>query len=234
MNVMIINVMRIGTLSAAISLALNPMPIMANELDDQSTNQEAKTVETITVMGKYTVNENIDTATGLGLRETPQSVTIFTKERIKDQALNTIIDTIDNTVGMSSSKTDNVRNSMQSRGFTISNYQLDGVPLSWNIGGDSGETSSDVSIYERVEFVRGATGLLSGVGDPSASINLVRKRANNTDLTGYITATAGSWNKKQLTADVSNGLNESGTIRGRVVGKYTKSESHVDLYEDDK
>jgi outer membrane receptor for ferric coprogen and ferric-rhodotorulic acid len=233
---MIINVMRICILSAAISLALNPMPIMANELDDQSTNQEEKTVETITVMGKYTVNENIDTATGLGLsiRETPQSVTIFTKERIKDQALNTIIDTIDNTVGMSSSKTDNVRNSMQSRGFTISNYQLDGVPLSWNIGGDSGETSSDVSIYERVEFVRGATGLLSGVGDPSASINLVRKRANNTDLTGYITATAGSWNKKQLTADVSNGLNESGTIRGRVVGKYTKSESHVDLYEDDK
>lgn len=224
-------------ISAAVILSLNPICAKAQtETSASKQLQEDETLETITIVGKYTVNENIDTATGLGLsiRETPQSVTIFTEERIKDQALNTIIDTIDNTVGMTSSKTDNVRNSMQSRGFTISNYQLDGVPLSWNIGGDSGETSSDVSIYERVEFVRGATGLLSGVGDPSASVNLVRKKANNTDLTGYVTATAGSWNKKQLTADVASGLNESGTIRGRVVGKYTQSESHVDLYEDDK
>ncbi|WP_404821887.1 TonB-dependent siderophore receptor [Pseudoalteromonas undina] len=236
LSIMKKNALHICTLSSAISIALSSSLVLANEQTSQNESQEDNTIERIAIEGRYTVNEHIDTATGLGLsiRETPQSVTVFTDERIKDQALNTIIDTIDNTVGMSSSKTDNVRNTMQSRGFTISNYQLDGVPLSWSVGGDSGETSADVSIYERVEFVRGATGLLSGAGDPSASINLVRKRANDTDLTGYVTVTGGSWNKKQLTADVSSGLNESGTIRGRVVGKYTKSDSHVDLYEDDK
>ena len=219
--------------ATAVSLALLSNSAFAAE---QTNKKETDPIEKITVNGKYIVNENIDTATGLGLsiRETPQSVTVFTAERIRDQDLDTIIDAVDNTVGLSSSKMDNVRNTMQSRGFNVSNYQIDGVPLSWSLAGDSGETSADVAIYERVEFVRGATGLLTGAGDPSASINLVRKRARNTDLTGYVDASIGSWNKKELTLDIANGLNDSGTVRGRVVAKVVDSESYIDLYEENK
>ncbi|MFP3354739.1 TonB-dependent siderophore receptor, partial [Pseudoalteromonas sp. SIMBA_153] len=86
----------------------------------------------------------------------------------------------------------------------ISNYQIDGVPTSWSIAGDAGETIADVAIYERVEFVRGATGLLTGVGDPSASINLVRKHATSKEFEGYINASVGRWNSKQVTADVGS------------------------------
>ena len=219
--------------ATAVSLALLSNSAFAAE---QTNKKDTDPIEKITVNGKYIVNENIDTATGLGLsiRETPQSVTVFTAERIRDQDLDTIIDAVDNTVGLSSSKMDNVRNTMQSRGFNVSNYQIDGVPLSWSLAGDSGETSADVAIYERVEFVRGATGLLTGAGDPSASINLVRKRARNTDLTGYVDASIGSWNKKELTLDIANGLNDSGTVRGRVVTKVVDSESYIDLYEENK
>jgi len=219
--------------ATAVSLALLSNSAFAAE---QTNKKDTDPIEKITVNGKYIVNENIDTATGLGLsiRETPQSVTVFTAERIRDQDLDTIIDAVDNTVGLSSSKMDNVRNTMQSRGFNVSNYQIDGVPLSWSLAGDSGETSADVAIYERVEFVRGATGLLTGAGDPSASINLVRKRARNTDLTGYVDASIGSWNKKELTLDIANGLNDSGTVRGRVVAKVVDSESYIDLYEENK
>ncbi|WP_283710050.1 TonB-dependent siderophore receptor [Pseudoalteromonas prydzensis] len=219
-------------IATAVSVALMSLNLAAAENDSQDENK----IEKITVNGKYVVNENIDTATGLGLsiRETPQSVTVFTAERIRDQDLDTIIDAVDNTVGLSSSKMDNVRNTMQSRGFSVSNYQIDGVPLSWSLAGDSGETSADVAIYERVEFVRGATGLLTGAGDPSASINLVRKRASNTDLTGYVDLSIGSWNKKELTVDLANGLNDSGSVRGRVVAKVVDSESYIDLYEENK
>ncbi|RZF92740.1 TonB-dependent siderophore receptor [Pseudoalteromonas sp. CO302Y] len=219
--------------ATAVSIALLSNSAFAAE---QTNKKETDLIEKITVNGKYIVNENIDTATGLGLsiRETPQSVTVFTAERIRDQDLDTIIDAVDNTVGLSSSKMDNIRNTMQSRGFNVSNYQIDGVPLSWSLAGDSGETSADVAIYERVEFVRGATGLLTGAGDPSASINLVRKRARNTDLTGYVDASIGSWNKKELTLDIANGLNDSGTVRGRVVAKVVDSESYIDLYEENK
>jgi outer membrane receptor for ferric coprogen and ferric-rhodotorulic acid len=201
--------------------------------DDDASNKD---IEKITVTGKYTVSNTIDTATGLGLSllETPQSVTIMTAERIQDQALNTVVDVVNNTVGLSSSKTDNVRNGFMSRGFAVQNYQIDGVPLSWSLGADAGETVSDVALYERVEVVRGATGLLTGAGDPSASINLVRKHADSTNLTGYFDVATGSWSKKQLTADVSNGLNDSGSVRGRLVAKYVNSDSYQDLYQDRK
>lgn len=221
-------------IATAVSVALISTNIAAAENNTQS--EDKNKIEKITVNGKYIVNETIDTATGLGLsiRETPQSVTVFTAERIRDQDLDTIIDIVDNTVGVSSSKMDNVRNSMQSRGFDVTNYQIDGVPISWSLAGNAGETSADISIYERVEFVRGATGLLTGAGDPSASINLVRKRATNTDLTGYVDLSVGSWNKKQLTVDIADSLNDSGTVRGRVVAKYVDSDSYIDLYEDNK
>lgn len=226
-------------LALAISAALLPYGFNAHSVAADTPapeNGQAQnpSMETVSVVGRYTVNKSIDTATGLGLtlRETPQSVTVFTAERIKDQNINNIMDTVKSAIGISSTQQDNVRASMYSRGFDISNYQIDGVPLSWSLAGDAGETTADVSIYERVEFVRGATGLMTGVGDPSASINFVRKKADQTELTGYVDVDYGRWDKKQITADVASGLNESGTVRGRMVAKYTDGDSYQDDFEE--
>lgn len=193
-------------------------------------------VEEIVVTGLYTTNDRIDTATGLGLtlRETPQSVTVITAQRILDQNLDTVADVVVNAVGVSVNEVDDVRNTFNARGFEINNYQVDGVPLAWTLAGGAGETMADVSIYERVEIVRGATGLLTGAGDPSASINLVRKHANSKEFTGYVNGGFGSWNNWQVSADVGGALNESGSIRGRAVVKYEEGENFIDLFEDKK
>ncbi|BFM06066.1 TonB-dependent siderophore receptor [Halioxenophilus aromaticivorans] len=189
-------------------------------------------LEEVVVEGKYLVNEQLDTATGLGLsrQETPQSVTILTAQRIIDQNLATVVDTVLNTVGVNSTEVDNVRNTLQARGFDIANYQIDGVPLAWSLAGDSGETIADVSIYERVEFVRGSTGLLTGQGDPSASINLVRKHATSQEFKGYAAGAVGSWDTREVSFDVANKLSPSGAIRGRLVGKYKERESYSDYF----
>lgn len=217
-------------LALAIQLALIPAAVMA----DNNSQSNEKTIETLSVRGQYTVSETIDTATGLGLTllETPQSVSIMTEQRLRDQNINTVLETVQNAVGVSATELDNVRSSFKARGFEVTNYQIDGVPLAWSLAADAGETVADVAIYERVEFVRGATGLLTGAGEPAASINLVRKHANSTDLAGYVNVAAGSWNKKQVTADVSNGLNSNGTLRGRMVAKYQNSDSYWNLYEE--
>ena len=103
-------------LASAITLALNPLSVLAAE-PSSAADANDQNIEKITVMGKYTVSRTIDTATGLGLslQETPQSVSILTAERIQDQALNTVVDVVNNTVGLSSSKTDNVRNGFMAR-----------------------------------------------------------------------------------------------------------------------
>lgn len=219
-------------LAVAISLAMSSQAVLANS--DESTADNAE-LDNVVVTGQYSVNKVIDTATGLGLtiKETPQSVSVLTTQRMEDEGMETVVDTIKSTIGVSSISWDNVRNALQARGFEIQNYQIDGIPMSWSILGDSGETIADVSIYERVEFVRGSTGLLTGTGDPSASINLVRKKADSVDFNGHVSAALGSWNHKEITTDLASGLSNDGTLRGRVIAKKVKGESYTDLFEQD-
>ena len=207
------------------------MPAAAQTPDDANAPEDQ-----IIVTGSYTLPDRIDTATGLGLtiRETPQSVSIMTAQRILDQNLISVKDVIVNSVGVSANEVDDVRNSFFARGFEIRNTQVDGVPAAWTLAGGNGETSVDVSIYERVEIVRGATGLLSGAGDPSASVNLVRKHADATELTGYASASIGSWNTWRLSADIGGALTADGRVRARVVGRYEEGESYIDIQDKKK
>lgn len=77
---------------------------------EKPTNDEK--LERIEVTGKYTVSQTLDSATGLGLtlRETPQSVSILTDERMFDQNIDTVLEAVNNAVGVSASEMDNVRN----------------------------------------------------------------------------------------------------------------------------
>lgn len=188
------------------------------------------------MLGKYTVNETIDTATGLGLSllETPQSVSVVTAQRIKDQGFSSINELISQSIGLSAKQVDTTRNTFSARGFDIDKYQIDGVPLAWSLAGDSGETLADVALYERIEVVRGATGLSTGAGDPSASVNLVRKHANATELKGYVSGGIGSWSNKFVTADVSDALTADGQVRGRLVAKKEQGDTFMRIPTEDK
>jgi len=214
------------------ALSVMALPAAAQTADEGRAAEPGE----IIVTGTYTLPNKIDTATGLGLtiRETPQSVSIMTAQRILDQNLISVKDVIQNGVGVAVNEVDDVRNSFYARGFEIRNTQIDGVPAAWTLAGGNGETSIDVSIYERVEIVRGATGLLSGAGDPSASVNLVRKHADATDLTGYFSASGGSWNTWRVSADVGGALTADGRVRARAVGRYEEGESYIDLQEKKK
>ncbi|CAN5817968.1 ferric-rhodotorulic acid/ferric-coprogen receptor FhuE [soil metagenome] len=211
-------------------------PAVAQTAVEKPAQEQAELGDDIVVTGTYTLPDKIDTATGLGLtvRETPQSVSIITAQRILDQNLTTIAEVIQNGVGVTVNQVDDVRNSFYARGFEIRNYQVDGVPTAWTLAGGAGETMADVSIFERVEIVRGATGLLSGAGDPSASVNLVRKHADSADWKGYVSASYGSWNTWRVSGDVGGALTADGRVRVRAVGRYEEAESYIDLYKNQK
>ncbi len=182
--------------------------------------------ETVVVEGYTSKNSTSATGLDLSLRNTPQSVTVITRERIDDQALTTVGDALRNTTGVSLKPVDRGRNNLSARGFDINNFQLDGSPVvTGNIGLETGGTA----MYERIEVVRGATGLMSGAGDPSASINLVRKHADADSLTGTFSAQLGSWNQRTGTLDVGAPLNSSGSIRGRFVADASRQDAFIDL-----
>lgn len=193
-------------------------------------------IEEIVVRGTYTTNDKLDSATGLGLSilETPQSVSVMTFERLQDQNLRSLTDVVIHAAGVSAKELDSSRYSFSARGFAIDNYQIDGVPLQWTAGGDAGETQTDTSLYERIEIVRGATGLLTGSGNPSASINLVRKHANASEFMGFVSVGAGSWDTYDATVDIAGRLIPSGRVRGRAVVTYEDGDSYTDLLGNEK
>lgn len=178
--------------------------------------------------GSYTTG-TLQTATKLPLtlRETPQSATVITRQRMDDQAMNTLDDVVRNTPGMSSHRLGPDRQRYYARGYQVDNIMYDGIPT--NVGGNAADiiASGDLAMYDHVEIVRGATGLMQGAGNPAASINLVRKKPT-AESQASITAGAGSWDRYRTEADVSGPLNEQGTVRGRFVGAYQNNHSFQD------
>lgn len=177
--------------------------------------------------GGYTA-KSAATATGLSLslRDTPQSVSVITRERMDDQAMSTVADALRNTIGISLKPVDRGRNNLSARGFDINNFQLDGVPFAT---GNIGLETTHSALYERLEVVRGATGLLSGAGDPSAAVNMVRKHADSRRFTGEASLVLGSWNQRTATVDITTPLNADGSVRARAVASAGQQEAFIDL-----
>ncbi|TBV10460.1 TonB-dependent siderophore receptor [Stutzerimonas kirkiae] len=175
--------------------------------------------------GSYT-SGSMSTATKLSLspRQTPQSVTVITRQRMDDQGMNNLEDVVKNTPGLTLVKAGTERVELYSRGFMISTLMYDGLPSSYD--GDS-VPSPDMAMYDRVEVVRGATGLMQGSGAPSASLNLVRKRPTK-DTQVSLKGSAGSWDNYRTELDASSALNATGTVRGRVVTAYQDKQSFQD------
>lgn len=177
---------------------------------------------------------NTATRLGLSIRETPQSVSVISRQMIDDMGLESLTDVVNTVTGVTAKSFDSSRSGFSARGFDIDNYQIDGVPTTWTSGWAAGESQMDTVIYDRIEVVRGASGLVSGAGNPSAAINLVRKKADSKEFNGHASVSAGSWDRYQGTVDISTPLNEAGTVRGRVVGSYLDERSYVNLLENEK
>ena len=181
--------------------------------------------------GSYTTPATAS-ATGLllSLRETPQSVSVITRQRMDDQDLLTVRDVLRNTPGIAVNQFDTERSTFSARGFDVDNFQYDGVPTTYKVQYSGGESEMDSLLYDRVEVTRGATGLLTGAGYPSASINLVRKRASARQFEGQLSLAAGSWSDYRGTADLAAPLNEDGSVRGRVAGAWQDRKSFTNGY----
>ncbi|MGL4316194.1 MAG: TonB-dependent siderophore receptor [Pseudomonas sp.] len=169
------------------------------------------------------------TPLSMSLRETPQSVTVVTQQRIKDQNLQTITDVVNNTTGISMNRYETSRGQINARGFLLNSLMIDGVPTIYEQPWSSGEIFSSLAMYDRVEVVRGANGLMTGAGDPSASINMVRKRASSRELKGSVEVSGGTWDTYGTLGDVSMALNEAGTVRARLVGETNAGDSWIDM-----
>jgi len=210
-------------LLAALSLA-SPLAL-ADSLDAAN---DAKTLDKVNVVSTQRAPSST-TRLPISLQETPQSSTVLGLDRLQDEALFSINDVLRNVTGVSVSFYDTQRPLYYARGFAITDFQVDGIPTY------SGSTNQeyDTAFYDRIEVIRGANGLLSGAGIPSATVNLLRKRPGK-DFDASFAVSAGSWDFRRMEADVNAPLTADGRFRSRVVAAYTDRELYYDRYKEDK
>ncbi|MET0950938.1 MAG: TonB-dependent siderophore receptor [Pseudomonas sp.] len=206
-----------------------------NALELGATNIDSRLIgETTEGTGSYTTGSSRSaTKLPLTLRETPQSVTVITRQQMDDQGAQDVGDVLRNTPGISQQAYDSDRMEFSTRGFAITNYQYDGVNRIYDGVYGEAATHVDTASFDRIEIIKGSTGLMTGSGDPSATVNLVRKKPTR-EFKASITGSAGSWDAYRTEGDISGSLNDAGTLRGRFVGAYQDRNSYLDHYSQKK
>ncbi|WP_455925507.1 TonB-dependent siderophore receptor [Pseudomonas putida] len=229
------------SLSVALFVALaSPLPARAAEASVTKIDLAATTIDAqgetasdpATTEGThaYTTGQTAAaTRLPLSLKDTPQSVTVVTRQQMDDQQLNSVDQVVSRTTGLSTQTYDTGRAYFYSRGFQIDSFQFDGIPTSFV----PGTSFLDTALYDRVEVVRGATGLLTGAGNPSASINLVRKHPTK-DFSLKASVSGGSWDNYRGTVDLSTPLTADGRVRARFVAVEQIGHSFRDYYQSKK
>lgn len=217
----------------AILLSSSMITLSAYAQDDVATTHQI--LETIEVTATENISENTqsytvhntNSATKLNLspKDTPQTVKVLTRQYLDDHNIKSYQDLVNTIAGVSTHRTDE-RQSSFARGFQVDYYMIDGLQTNMALG----EGDFDMSIFDRVEVVKGASGLMTGAGNPAMGLNFVRKHANAKQLTGQVSATLGSWDSYSSTVDLSTPLNKDGSLRGRAIIKHSDENSFMDFF----
>lgn len=174
--------------------------------------------------GSYTNQiTSIASKTDQSFREIPQSVSVVTRQLLDDRKVVDVEQALALTPGVIVA--DNSGRYF-SRGFQITSMQMDGgAPLA--LGAYTYQPQQEMAFYDRVEVMRGASGLLGGVGDPGGIINLVRKKPLAQPQID-VTLSAGSWSNLRSEIDATGPLNAERSVRGRAVLAYQDADSYFD------
>ncbi|MBJ9977405.1 TonB-dependent siderophore receptor [Pseudomonas sp. S75] len=213
---------RLSPLALCVALSLSTSVFAADtaplELGATTIEDSALPAADATGQLGYTV-ESTRSSTGLDLtpRQTPQSVTTITREQMNDRDIHSIEQALETAPGVSLTKLEvGGRTEFRARGYAISNWKLDGLQIPGASDFSGSGNALNLDLYDRIDIVRGANGLLGGTGDPSATVNLIRKAPTRT-FGGSAYATSGSWDKRRLGADLNLPLSADGRLRSRFV-----------------
>lgn len=211
------SVFRINMTAATVLAALSSSVFAAQTAD----------LETVHIKGQRSYNAiatekngdyssfaaTVGTKIPASLREIPQSVSIITNRQVKDRNVDTFDQLARKTPGLRVLSNDDGRSSVYARGYEYSEYNIDGLPAQMqSING----TLPNLFAFDRVEVMRGPSGLFDSSGEMGGIVNLVRKRPTKA-FQGHMAAGFGTHKQYKAEADVSGSLNSDGSVRGRVM-----------------
>ena len=175
---------------------------------------------TVTDMAGYEVAAVTSaTKTLTPLRDVPQSVTIVSRDVIKDQGMQSIADVVRYIPGITAIQGENNRDQLVIRGNSSSaDFFLDGVR-------DDVQYYRDLYNLDRLEALKGPNAMIFGRGGGGGVINRVSKQAAFASL-GELTFQGGSFGNKRVLGDFGRALRNR--VAFRLNGVYENSGSFRD------
>ena len=197
-------------------LQLEMVTVEGNQLYDMLPSEQT---------GGYAVDAaTVGTKTPAALKDIPQSISVITRESIEDRNVDTLDELARRTPGLRVLTNDAGRSSIYSRGYEYDEFNIDGLPAPMaSING----TLPNLAAFDRVEVMRGPSGLFNSTSELGGIVNLVRKRPTE-DAQGHLTGRYGSFNQYYLEGDASGPLTEDGRLRGRAVVAQSDTDGFVD------
>ncbi|MGA6106097.1 TonB-dependent siderophore receptor [Pseudomonas solani] len=169
------------------------------------------------------------TKTDTPIIETPQSISVVTRDQITDIHAQSLRDVLGYTAGVIATEADDrLTDTFVLRGFQISGSTFrDGMRYMSNIYDGTQEPYG----MERVEVLRGASSVLFGQAAPGGIINVVSKLPTREEL-HEIKAETGSNDRHQLATDHGGALTD--TLSYRFTALQRKSDTTTDHVPDDR
>lgn len=205
-----------GVAAPGDAVQLESITVEGNRLYDMPSSEQS---------GGYTVPAaTVGTKTPAELRDIPQSISVYTHDYIRDRQFVNLDDLAKYSTGLRTLTNDSGRSSIYARGYEYDEFNIDGLPAPMaSING----TLPSLSPFDRVEVMRGPSGLFNSTSEMGGIVNMVRKRPTR-EFQGSLTGRYGSWDSQYLEADLAGPLDEQGRIRGRTVLSRADTNGEVD------
>lgn len=184
------------------------------------------------VRGYVATRSGTGTKTDTPLRETPQSISVVTADRVTDQGATTVQEALRYVPGVFADAYggDSRGDYPRIRGQDPNIY-LDGTRVvnTWNFN----EWRPEPYTLERIEVLRGPSSVLYGDTSTAGLLNLISKRPQ-AESASEIGVQYGSFNRKQVQLDSTGKLTKDGEWLYRFVGVFRDSNMQTDYVKDDR
>lgn len=165
------------------------------------------------------------TKTDTPLIETPQSVSVVTREQITEQGAQTLNQVLRYTAGVATESRGATATRLDQftvRGFSASTY-LDGLRV---FGGRDALPQVDAYRLERVDVLKGPASVMYGQGGPGGVVNQVSKRPLEETLRD-VEVQVGNYDYRRANFDFGGPVDEEGKYLYRLVGSGYLSDGQV-------
>ncbi|WP_342653630.1 TonB-dependent siderophore receptor [Pseudomonas sp. F3-2] len=221
-----VSLLLVGACSALpVAHAADDLTLPATQIESSSDTDDGMSV------GYEGKASSSTTKLGLTDKQTPQAVTTITRQALDDFKINGVKDALRSAPSVTVEQTETDRTEFTSRGFDINTFEYDGMGMPFVGTVLVGE--QDLAEYEQIDVLHGANGLMSGAGNPSATVNFVRKRPTK-DFQTQIQTSIGSWDNRRIDVDVAGPLTDTGNVRGRFIYSHDKGNSWMDRYSHER